>query len=41
MALLCVSSAVVAGEQVSDQQSIGYRIGLAFAGIHNTLGGWG
>ena len=41
MAFLCISSAAIAGEQTSDQQAIGYRIGLAFAGVHNTLGGLG
>ncbi len=41
MALLCMSSAAISGEQSSGQQAIGYRIGLAFAGVHNTLGGLG
>ncbi|WP_395449033.1 hypothetical protein ACHMW7_03750 [Aminobacter sp. UC22_36] len=36
-----MSPAAIAGEQAADQQAIGYRIGLAFAGIHNTLGGLG
>lgn len=40
-ATIVLSTTAMAADVATDQQNIGYRIGVAFAGVHNTLGGLG